>query len=78
MYCCFCILNVDFKKEDLHRMAFIEHEFRRVVNNHMEFGQRFELLENKIVNCLSLQNSTAMESNSLNELDDCPLPIDNL
>lgn len=60
-------------------MAFIKHELRRVVSNQMEFGQRFELLENKIDGCLSLQSSTMTEScTSLNELDDCPLPIDDL
>ncbi|XP_025407337.1 uncharacterized protein LOC112681288, partial [Sipha flava] len=71
-----CNIDYGFQKDVLHKLAFIKHELRRVVNNQLELSQRFEYLESKCKDITHYSNSIDNMS-SLNYMSDCTLPMDN-
>lgn len=71
-----CNIDYGFQKDVLHRLAFIKHELRRVVNNQLDLSQRFETFESKYEDISHA--SLADNQSSLNNVIDChPLPMDN-
>lgn len=70
-----CNIDNGFQKDVLHRLAFIKYELRRVVNNQLDLSQRFETFESKFEDISHASHPD--NQSSLNNIIDCPLPMDN-
>ncbi|CAI6349947.1 unnamed protein product [Macrosiphum euphorbiae] len=70
--------TTEFEKEVLHRLSFLKFELKRAVNNQRDMAQRLEIIESRLENIPSYDNSNFNNNDSSLIDKDFNIPLDNL